>query len=77
MTARDPATAVRYPPPMTRQGNPKTSKWRSTPNTARVNKNVMLTLPPEEREKLDRLAKAWGCPRSVAVARLVRKEPEP
>ena len=77
MTARDPATAVRYPPPMTRQGNPKTSKWRSTPNTARVNKNVMLTLPPEEREKLDRLAKAWGCPRSVAVARLVREAEEP
>jgi predicted DNA-binding protein len=42
-----------------------------------VNKNVMLTLPPEEREKLDRLAKAWGCPRSVAVARLVREAEEP
>lgn len=61
---------------MTRQGNPKDSKWRSTPNAARVNKNVMLTLPPEEREKLDRLAKAWGCPRSVAVARLVREAEE-
>lgn len=68
---------MRYPARMTRQGNPKTSKWRSTPNAARTNKNVMITLPPEEREKLDRLAKAWGCPRSVAVARLVRKEPEP
>lgn len=64
-------------PIMTRQGNPKTSKWRSTPNAARVNKNVMLTLPPDEREKLDRLAKAWGCPRSVAVARLVREAKEP
>lgn len=61
---------------MTRQGNPKDSKWRSTPNAARVNKNVMLTLPPDEREKLDRLAKAWGCPRSVAVARLVREAEE-
>ena len=29
------------------------------------------------REKLDRLAKAWGCPRSVAVARLVREAEEP
>lgn len=77
MTVRDQAPAVRYPAPMTRQGNPKDSKWRSTPNAARVNKNVMLTLPPEEREKLDRLAKAWGCPRSVAVARLVREAEEP
>lgn len=77
MTVRDQALAVRYPAHMTRQGNPKTSKWRSTPNAARVNKNVMLTLPPEEREKLDRLAKAWSCPRSVAVARLVREAEEP
>lgn len=77
MTARDLTPAVRYPSGMGRQGNPKGSEWRSTPNAKRTNKNVVITLPPDAREKLDRLAAAWGCPRSVAVARLVREAEEP
>ena len=69
MTARDQASAVRYPAPMTRQGNPKDSKWRSTPNAARVNKNVMLTLPPHMHKVVTGEAGEGG----VSVAAVVRR----
>ncbi len=52
-------------------GNPKTSKWRSTPNKNRKRRGIQLTLSPAATEALTRLAKLGGMSRSKLVELLV------
>lgn len=55
-------------------GNPKTSKWRSTPNTQRHRKEIKLTLSPEAHAKLERLAR--GGHKSPVIERLILEAEE-
>lgn len=52
-------------------GNPKDSKWRSTPQDARNRKIVAITLSDEARERLKALAKARGTHMSTVVEALI------
>ncbi len=54
-------------------GNPKTSKWRSTPNEARARKEIKLTLSGKAHEKLKWLTGPGGS-RSAVVEKLIEKE---
>lgn len=53
-------------------GNPKTSKWRNTPDHARHRKPLRITLSDEERAALTTLAEKHGCNLSQMVAALVK-----
>ena len=52
-------------------GNPKGSKWRSTPNSARKRKRLEVTLSEEALECLEEFASDIGVSRSAAVEYLV------
>jgi len=43
----------------------------------RSREQTMVTLSPDERERLDEIARRWGTTRSGAVARLVREAAMP
>ena len=47
------------------------SAWYSTPQAARTNRKVGLTLPPEAIERLDELAAERGTSKSEVVADLI------
>lgn len=57
--------------------NKKGTRGYSMPRSERVNKGVQVMLPPDALEKIDRMAKTWTCPRSVAIVRLIREAEEP
>lgn len=57
--------------------NKKGTRGYSMPRAERGNKGVEVMLPPDALEKIDRMARAWTCPRSVAIVRLIREAEEP
>lgn len=57
-------------------GNPKDSKWRSTPESARNKPHANLTLSLDAHVKLERLAALWGKSKSAVVERLILEAPE-
>lgn len=52
-------------------GNPVDSEWYSTPRGKRKRRGVELTISPEARKKLDKLAK--GSTMSAVVEELIMK----
>ena len=56
-------------------GNPKGSKWRSTPRVARKRKGIEVMLSDEARARLDLLASAGA--RSSFIERLILDHPLP
>jgi hypothetical protein len=52
-------------------GNPKTSEWYSTPKARRTRQQIALTLSLHAKEKLRKLAKKTGYPRSRVVEWLI------
>lgn len=56
-------------------GNPKTSKWRSTPQALRKRKVVGFTLSDEARDHLDALAAARGVSKSELLEALILATP--
>lgn len=56
--------------------NKKGTKGYSMPRAERINKGIQIMLPPDALEKIDRMARAWTCPRSVAIVRLIREAKE-
>jgi hypothetical protein len=56
-------------------GNPKGSKWRSTPQAARKRKLSGFTLSDEAKERLSKLAEKHGVSQSAMVEALIMKEP--
>lgn len=52
--------------------NKKDTPGYSTPQDARTNKKVTVTMPPDAVARLDALSKAWTCSKSEVLARLLR-----
>lgn len=60
-------------------GNPRASRWRSTPNEDRTNKKLNVTPTPEARAELERIAGVHGLSLSAVISRLfewLRRHPD-